>query len=173
MARYVGRDKTDKVKARFKLHNPLHYPQIRISTQILCVTAKGFSIPSVKSILCLPLPARTPLVNNMILTHKTIHLPNLLLPLTTLINPLPEHPQRGGRIPSQLLIPQPHPDQVSLVRAAILKRIATMQDGKVVDEAEISWLHLHGETVLGCDEVYGVEGIGLCFGDGWQARGAG
>lgn len=55
---------------------------------------------------------------------------------------------------------------------AVFKGISAVENGKVVDEAQIARLHAHRELVLLGEEVHRIQGFGLRLGDWRQTLGA-
>jgi hypothetical protein len=100
-----------------------------------------------------------------------LHIPPLP-PLLIIEHPRPRELQGRRQLPRQLLIPQPQPHQMPFMRLVVLVRLARVQHRQVVDEADIALPHRSLEAVLRGDEVHGVEGFGLSFGERRQAGGA-
>lgn len=80
--------------------------------------------------------------------------------------------QRWWDLPSQFIISQPHPDQVSCVGIVVLVRLSAVKECKIVDEAHVTRFHRGLEAALARGEVEGVKGLGLSFGDGRDAFGS-
>lgn len=66
-------------------------------------------------------------------------------------------------LPTQLIIPQPHTDQMSGVRLIVLVWLSRVKKCEVIDESHVARLYRGLDANLPCSKVESIKGLGLSF----------
>ena len=80
-----------------------------------------------------------PIPNIELYPRRREDVPDLISLLV--ISPLVADIQDGRQFPRQSLVLDPHTDEISDVCLGVLERISRVQDAKVIDERQVTWLH--------------------------------
>ena len=111
--------------------------------------------------------AGPPLVDDMRSRMDRVHVP-LFVPLAS-VNLVPDLPKTGRRRPRQLLVAQPHADEMALVVVGSIREgFARVEYGQVVDDLHVARPELDRQRTRGSREVDCIEGLGLGFGELWK-----
>jgi len=96
----------------------------------------------------------------------------MLLAVLVLEDAGPCDPECSRQLPAHCRIVKPDANKVADSAVAIRKGLTAVQNPHVVDEAKIPPHHARLELMLASDEVDGVEGLSLGFGEAGNARAA-
>lgn len=96
----------------------------------------------------------------------------MLITLLVLKDTGPGNPESSRQLPAHGRVVEPNADEVADGTVGIGKRLTTVQNGHIIDEAKIPTNHARLELMLASDEVDSVEGFSLGFCEAGNVRAA-